>query len=458
MLSFMPVMIKYFTLVLIANLFLVISNLSTGDVHLQINAPALAEAGSTVEVDIELRKSGLTGFARFQQELPYGVTASPVYPTDMNFSFEDNTVKMIWLSLPQQEVINIRYRIHINERLKGNLLLNGTFSYIDNNQRRSADATGTHLAINQSSGIDDRLVVDVSESNQRLLSPAPSADPTGEVMAFRQQPLADNDLGYVVNILVNKGDKNYFAKIEENIPEGFVAIEKDSKEGIFSFSDQKARIIWRNLPMEDNFIVSYRLIPQNEEGMTPEVTGEFSFMHNDITASRQIVEREEDLKEIDGAGLQRLIASVPTRAISPTVPSAAATAVPADRPRRREVAQAITDDPSRPVARPGVRITNPLLSEPGIYYRVQLAAGRREIDPVRYFGRLKIENEVRSEIHEGWIKYSVGSFEDYRSARDYRVEIWNNTPVADAFVAAYNDGTRITVQEALIIANQRWYK
>lgn len=454
----MPVMIKYFTLVLIANLFLVISNLSTGDVHLQINAPTLAEAGSTVEVDIELNKSGLTGFARFQQELPYGVTASPVYPADMNFSFEDNTVKMIWLSLPQQEVINIRYRIHINERLKGNLTLNGTFSYIDNNQRRSAGATGTQLTINQSPGIDERLVVDVSESSQRLLSPAPSADPTGEVIAFRQQPVADNDLGYIVNILINKGDRNYFAKVEENIPVGFAAVEMDSKEGIFSFSDQKARIIWRNLPMEENFMVSYRLIPQNDEGLPPEVTGEFSFMHNDITASRQIINKEEDLSELDEAGLQRLIASVPSGAISPQIPSATASVATAARPGRREAAQAITDDPSRPVARPGVGITNPLLAEPGIYYRVQLAAGRREIDPVRYFGRLKIENEVRSEIHEGWIKYSVGSFDDYRSARDYRVEIWNNTPVADAFVAAYNDGTRITVQEALIIANHRWYK
>ncbi|MFB6305824.1 MAG: hypothetical protein ABEH43_02345, partial [Flavobacteriales bacterium] len=75
---------------------------------------------------------------------------------------------------------------------------------------------------------------------------------------------------FTVNVTLSLGDLNGFARLQETLPEGFTAIEKNSKGGSFRLEDNKMKIIWMNTPSDEEFTVSYRLI--NSKGRSGEFT------------------------------------------------------------------------------------------------------------------------------------------------------------------------------------------
>ena len=72
--------------------------------------------------------------------------------------------------------------------------------------------------------------------------------------------------------------------------------------------------------------------------------------------------------------------------------------------------------------------------------------------------KFNISENIKSEMAGGFSKFMVGSHTEYKNARDHREKIRNNNRVGSAFVVAYNTGKRITVQEALMISNQKWFR
>ena len=97
-------------------------------------------------------------------------------------------------------------------------------------------------------------------------------------------------------------------------------------------------------------------------------------------------------------------------------------------------------------------------ADEGINYRVQICATKKVAEK-NYFKKHKNFNfDVTIENHEGWIKYTTGEYPLYKQARNSRSLIDENYDLDGPFVAAYNYGERITVQEAIMISNQKWFK
>ncbi len=464
------------------NLLLILAfQIFPGGVSVKMDVPAEVQAGSEFEVKVTLNKGDLEGFSRFQQNIPAGLTASSVSSSDADFTFSEKRVRLIWLRIPGNDEITVTYKVKIDERLKGTFDLSGKFSYIENNERKSVDVDPVAINILPSATVDPSLMVDVNDF-EKVTIPALGTLSPGEVSVacIRQRPYAGSQGDYIVNVLVSKNLTRQFAKIEEDVPEGYTAVALDAKDAIFTFKEQKVKFLWMNLPTDAYFTVSYRLIPKNQTKLAaPLIDGAFSYLVEDNTVSVDIIERDLNLADLNGQDVNELVA----KALSEPNPEQVLAQVPAEEPVQAEPVtptetrvekpaetkpQAATEakNGSKTANRPSKPATTNLTTdaaylldpEQGIYYRVQVAAGHKPVNITRYFRKMNLEKEVRKESHDGWMKYSVGSFPLYKEARDYRVHIWNTTPAKDAFISAYNSGQRITVQEALMITEQKWYR
>jgi hypothetical protein len=438
-----------------------------GNVSVKMDVPAQVNAGSEFEVRITLNKGDLDGFSRFQQNIPAGLSAISDQSSNADFTFTDKRVRLIWLRVPKNDEITLSYKVKVDERLKGNFTLGGKFSYIDNNERKFVDVNAVSVTILPSSSVDPSLIVDVNDY-EKMFSPVnvPSSFENNNIAVIRQTPYPGNNGEYIVNILVNKEATRNFAKIEEDVPEGYIAVALDSKDAIFTFKSQKVKFLWMNLPLDPYFMVSYRLIPRNKAKLAePIVHGAFSYLVDDRTISVPVTERDLRLASLSGEDIQELVAQIRTETIQePSGQLALAAGAENTRQADNSVTTEVKTEAKASRRKPrntkneSAELSKLLEQQQGVYYRIQLAAGHNPVNINRYFKRMKIEKEVRIEKLNGWQKYSVGSFPVYREARDYRIHIWNTTPVKDAFVTAYNNGQRITVQEALMVTEQHWFQ
>jgi hypothetical protein len=445
-------------------LFITLLNLSVilalqifpGNVSVEMNVPAQVQAGSEFSVNLTLKKGDLDGFSRFQQSLPAGLTAISETSANADFTFGEKRVRLIWLRIPENNEITVSYRVKVDEKLKGTFQLDGRFSYIENNERKSVDVNPVAITIIPSPDMDPSLIVDINDFEKTTLPyPFPVSGGSSNIACIRQKPLAGSQGDYIVNILVSKESTRRFAKIEEDIPEGYTAVAITTKDAIFTFKEQRVKFLWMNLPLEPFFVVSYRLIPKNQAKLpAPEVKGAFSYLINDKTMSIDILERNLNVAEVNDNNISDMLAQAQTETISEPLVNTKETEKNTIKPAQKEQEKQIPASKQKP----STDASATLSPDNGVYYRIQLAAGHKPVNVERYFKRLNLGKEVYQESHEGWQKYSVGSFKVYKEARDYRIHIWNTTPVKDAFITAYNGGFRITVQEALMITEQKWYR
>jgi hypothetical protein len=362
-------------------------------------------------------------------------------------------VRFIWLKLPAQANLSISYRVKVNQRLKGELTLFGEFSYVENNERRSIVIDKETVTIQPSPDVAAADQVEIKDFAAVMASEKADMASTIDVTAIRQVPYpfqTGNDI--MVNLLIYKKDMNKFAKVEETIPDGFEAYSMEAAEGLFTFKDGIAKYVWMNLPEESGFTVSYRLVPAAGKTLADlAIDGTLSYIQEGRNIEVKVIQEDVDLSNVNPGNVEALVAAIskgeaPTKTVAKPVTVVKSPVEEKPPPRKDPVVQE-----TRPPARTSSsRIPSGQLLPvyDGVYFRVQLAATKRFRDANATFAQYRLSRPVLVEQHQGYYKYTAGSFQNYSQARAFKNNAVNRG-VSGAFIIAYRNGQRIDIMDAL---------
>ena len=472
-------MIKQFILLLnFAGIFLV--HMFTGNVTISEKAPSSANAGTDFTVEVTINKGSTSGFARFQDELPAGFTATVIDAKGGDFRFDEQKVKFIWTSLPSGDEIKISYKVTVdNSVATGDYNIASKFSFIaDNNRQEVTGSKSIHIdgsatgvtAATGSTGNDGASGTGGSTGTAGATGTAGSTGTSGSsnpsgVSVTRVVPTDPVENQFVVEVHINKGSTTGFAKLEDELPAGCTAEAVASANAEFKFQNQKAKFIWVSLPSGDGeVVVSYKVtMDQTVKDNIKLSKGVFAYIENGGATTKSLDESTVTVK--GGGGGVAIAPTGPTGTTGPDGSTGSAGST-GDNGAGSTGPTGIATGPTGSTGTNGSSgtsstgpNTNIPTAETGVLFKVQIMALHRDI-PTSYFTQAYgINEKVGVEMNEGWTKYIVATngFPNYKDARDHR-ELIKGKGVKDAWVTAYIHGQRKTCQEALMVSHQTWVR
>jgi hypothetical protein len=468
-------MIKLSLITLFTSVALLFSAILADGVVIDHNLPANLQPGENTTVIVNINKGEVTGFAKLQLEIPAGLTARAIKKSGASFTFSGQKAKFIWMTLPATQEFQVEYELEANINANGSKVIEGQFSYIKENERVDYDLSPQIISV----GTEDVLVDNTTDETQTEANNTSDNTTTqlqSDVVCTRTlTPLGDGK--YFVEVSVYGVETDGFAKIREEISAGFRIKEDASGEAIVTLEENGIKYVWFEQPSDPNHSVSYTLTSTSTSEF-PEIDGKFSYVASNQPMEISIVQQEM-INSRDFGGNDTEPGTETT--INPNEGNTEEVIViEGDKVNELaiEVAMNATEDQLEEIKKPVLEVaantplveeevyadsstdtTNTPSPEEGVNYKIQLAATHKYVAASKFKTNHKFAAAIQTENHEGWTKFVTGSHNEYKSARDARNNInAEYSKFNGPFVTAYNNGERITVQEALMVSKQKWYQ
>ncbi len=289
---------------------------------------------------------------------------------------------------------------------------------------------------------------------------------------------------FTVEVNIEKGSTSGFAKLQEELPDGFTATAIDSKSATFSFDKQRVKLIWMSLPADAKFTISYKVKVDNFAAGPKSISGSFSYIEGNDTKKITVLPTAIEISS-SASGAVTTPAETKATAETPKVeektpakePEKVVEKVAEKEPEKAPVkevekvtAPVVENTPAKemekpvpppiekpaPVAKPAPKpVEAPVAPKAanGIVFRVQVGAGQNAGSEGYLKQKYSIAEEIYSEQIDGVYKYTVGNYSKFSDAKDYRDKV-RSSGAEGAFIVSYNNGARIPLQEALKLAGQ----
>ncbi len=412
-----------------------------GDPKISTNFPSTLVVDQEAVLEIRIAKSQLTGFATFQMDLPAGCVPREIENAEAQFTANETQIIWTWNELPAEEELVLSVGITPSQAAHGKKMVGASFYYVENNDKKSVDVQAIEM-----------LVLNEGETglSDAAQTPEPPSQTTGTLESTHSEPPGIIEVQRIVSegklanekkieLIIKKGITKGFARYSDNLEPGFSAKAVKTDGSSFSVADGKIKFVWVSVPEKDELRITYILLNEaNAEQVI--LKGEYSYLeHNQskkTTCPEQAIPFLKAPAETKTGGEETVAKETnPTATTTPDKTQDLSGNTQERLEKQVSKQQNSTSFAIQVGAFTNTKITAPILKK-----------------------KFKLKEKLRSEFHEGYSKFMFGYFGTYKTAREQREQTISGNGIKSAFVVAYNNGKRISVQEALMTLNQKWFK
>ncbi|MFN3917334.1 MAG: SPOR domain-containing protein [Flavobacteriales bacterium] len=427
---------KLKTVLLFSLLLIVFPLFSNNDVKVTSTVVTKLKPGEEKEIAVTVLKPGISGPARLKIiSSNSSVEVESVSNQGANFKGKDNTYTFVWISVPETDKMEVKYKLKIGASATGLVSITTQFSYTIGDERYSAADFNKVIQI-------EKQEQPLATNNSTTIKEGPNETP--KIAVEKPVPnvkitraIQKEGSDFMISLTIDKGSEKGFGRLKEDVPAGFNAVQVNNQGAVFKFSDESVKFLWSQLPESKQFELKYKLMPVSATDGQKNIGGVFSaeFLirgndNNDVVISPssfnyeapKLVQRGPDPKP------EEKTESVKTENIASSKSGGYSKKGNEDEPAM-------------------ITSTVPKASaSSGISYRVQIAAGKNNVESSYLKKKYRITETVQREEHAGWYKYTVGEYKNLTEATKSVRNLRNS--IDGAFIVAYNNGKRITFQEA----------